>query len=77
MICHDVLGGLPHDGAFCKVLIGFMGGSLLVAALLSDPDPTAILQGAFIPSLPQAHGLYSVLLILMALIAPKPGQQAI
>ncbi len=66
-------GGYPTMESFCKVLIGFMGGSLLVAALLSDPDPTAILQGAFIPSLPQAHGLYSVLLILMALIGTEAG----
>jgi Mn2+/Fe2+ NRAMP family transporter len=50
-----------------------MGGSLLVAALLSNPDPAAALRGTFIPSLPQAQGLYSSILVVMALIGAEAG----
>ncbi|MEE8160192.1 MAG: Nramp family divalent metal transporter [Acidobacteriota bacterium] len=58
---------------FCKVLVGIMGGSLLIAALLSNPDPIGILGGIFLPSLPQAQGLYSAGLIVMALIGAEAG----
>ena len=66
-------GGYGVIESFCKGLTAVMALSLLIAALLSDPDPVAILQGAFIPSLPQAHGLYSAVLILMALIGNEAG----
>ena len=66
-------GGYPIIESFCKVLVGLMGGSLLIAGLLSDPDPSAILEGALIPSLPQSQGLYSALLIVMALIGTEAG----
>ncbi len=69
-------GGYPVIESFCKVLIGFMGGSLLIAALLSQPDPAAILEGMVFPSLPQAHGLYSAALIIMALIGTEVGSTA-
>ncbi len=69
-------GGYPIIEVFCRVLIGLMGGSLVVAALLSNPDPAAILHGTFIPSLPQATGLYSALLVVMALIGTEAGSTA-
>jgi Mn2+/Fe2+ NRAMP family transporter len=66
-------GGYPIIESFCKLLIGLMGGSLLIAGLLSNPDPAAIVEGTFIPSLPQVQGLYSALLIVMALIGTEAG----
>ena len=69
-------GGYFFIETFCKVLVGFMGASLLVAALLSNPDPIAILSGMFLPSLPQAQGLYSAVVIIMALIGAEAGSNA-
>ncbi len=69
-------GGYPVVESFCKFLVGGMGASLLLAALLSKPDPAAILQGTFIATLPQAQGLYSAVLIVMALIGAEVGSTA-
>ena len=69
-------GGYHIIESFCKLLIGVMGVSMLVAALLSDPDPLAILQGAFIPNLPQGQGLYDAVWIVMALIGTEAGSTA-
>ena len=69
-------GGYEVVEWFCKVLIGIMGVSLVVAASLSHPDPAAILEGAFIPSLPQAEGMYSAILIILALIGTEVGSTA-
>ena len=69
-------GGYLMIEKFCKVLVGVMGGSLLIAALLSNPDPIAILGGMFLPSLPQAQGVYSALVIVMALIGAEAGSNA-
>lgn len=66
-------GGYPVIESFCKILVGIMGASLILAAILSDPNPEAILKGTLIPSLPQAQGLYSSILILMALIGTEAG----
>ena len=66
-------GGYALIESFCKVLVGLMGGSLLIAALLSNPDPVGILSGTLVPSLPQAQGLYSAALIVMALIGAEAG----
>ena len=69
-------GGYPMVESFCKVLIGIMGLSLLIAGLLSDPQPGEILTGLLSPSLPQAQGLYSALLIVMALVGTEAGSTA-
>ena len=69
-------GGYAVVEWFCKLLIGMMGASLVVAASLSHPDPAAILEGTFIPSLPQAEGLYSAILIVLALIGTEVGSTA-
>ena len=68
-------GGYAVIEKFCKVLVGIMGASLLVAAFLSNPDPVGILSGMFIPSLPQAQvqGIYDAALIVMALIGAEAG----
>lgn len=69
-------GGYTVIELFCKILVGIMGVSLLVAALLSNPDPIDILRGLFFPSLPQTQGLYSAVLIIMALIGAEAGSNA-
>ncbi len=66
-------GGYSVIETFCKILVGAMGTSMVVAAVLSNPDPVGIAQGMFIPSLPQSEGLYSSLLILMALVGTEAG----
>ena len=58
---------------FCKVLVAAKGISLIVAAVLSHPDPTGILKGTFIPTIPGTTGFYSSILILMALIGTEAG----
>ena len=71
-----IWGGYITTELFCKVLTGVMGVSLIVAAALSRPDPVAILEGTFIPSLPPAQGLYSSMLIVLALIGTEAGSIA-
>jgi len=66
-------GGYGVVEKFCKVLIAVMGVSLIVAAIISRPDPTEILRGMLIPSIPQSDGLYSSMLILMALVGTMAG----
>ena len=66
-------GGYPAIELFCKVLIGLMGGALVVAALLSHPDPAGIVRGMFVPTIPGTQGLYSALFVLMALIGTEAG----
>jgi Mn2+/Fe2+ NRAMP family transporter len=52
---------------WCRPLVFVLGGSLAAIALLSGPDPKAILSGAFIPSVPENQGAFSYLLVLAAL----------
>lgn len=66
-------GGYRTVEIFCKILIAIMGGSLVVVAILSKPDPIGIAQGMLVPSLPQSDGLYSSLFIVMALIGTGAG----
>jgi Mn2+/Fe2+ NRAMP family transporter len=69
-------GGYLVVETFCKFLVGLMGGSLIVAAVLSGPNPAAIVSGTLLPSLPQAEGLYSTVLIVLALIGSEVGSTA-
>ena len=69
-------GGYQIIESFCKLLVAVMGVSMLVAAILSDPDPAAIIRGTFIPHLPQAQGLYDAAWIIMALIGTEAGSTA-
>ncbi len=69
-------GGYPIVESFCKFLVGLMGISLLVAVGLSNPNPSEIFRGTIIPSLPQADGLYSAILIILALIGAEVGSTA-
>ncbi len=68
-----IWGGYPLIETVFKVLVAAMGGSLVVAALLSHPQPVGILRGTLIPSVPGQTGLYSALFVLMALIGTEAG----
>ena len=66
-------GGYRVIELFVKILIAAMGGSLIVAAIMSKPDPAAILQGMVIPTIPGEQGLYSAFFLVMALIGTEAG----
>ncbi len=68
-----VWGGYPILESFSKVLAAAMGISLMIAASLSHPDPTGILHGTFVPTIPGATGFYSSTLLLMALVGTEAG----
>jgi Mn2+/Fe2+ NRAMP family transporter len=68
-----IWGGYSILEYFCKVLVAAKGISLIVAAALSHPDPTGILKGTFIPTIPGTTGFYSSILVLMALIGTEAG----
>ena len=66
-------GGYSGVEFACKVMVGLLGGALLIAAALSNPDPAAILSGMFMPVVPESDGLYSAVLLVMALIGTEVG----
>jgi Mn2+/Fe2+ NRAMP family transporter len=66
-------GGYRVIETFCKVLIAVMGGSLVVVAVISRPDPAEIVRGALIPTIPGSEGLYGSFFVLMALIGTGVG----
>ena len=66
-------GGYGVIETFCKILVAVMGGALVVVAVMSKPDMVEVLKGALIPSIPGTQGLYSALLIIMALVGTMAG----
>jgi Mn2+/Fe2+ NRAMP family transporter len=56
---------------FFKILMAFMGGSLIVVVLLAPIPISEILKGLLIPSLPDAAGPYSAILLLTALLGTE------
>jgi Mn2+/Fe2+ NRAMP family transporter len=56
-----------------KPLMVLLGGSLVLAAILSKPDLHAVVRGFLFPSVPEANGIYSYTLILMALTGAGAG----
>lgn len=71
-----VWGGYPFVERGCKVVIVALGVSLPIAAVLSRPDPAAILRGMLIPTVPNSTGLYSALLLLAAMIGAQAGSMS-
>jgi Mn2+/Fe2+ NRAMP family transporter len=53
----------------CKPLAVVMGSCLVAAAILSRPDPAALVKGVLTPVLPTEQGLYSPALVVMALMS--------
>ncbi|MBI3666264.1 MAG: Nramp family divalent metal transporter [Acidobacteria bacterium] len=66
-------GGYPAIERSCKFLIGLLGAALVAAALLSHPQPAAILRGVLVPSFPKTQGFYDVVLLLTAFIGTEAG----
>ena len=56
-----------------KPLLPVLGGSLVLAALLSKPDIGAALHGLLVPTIPQANSFYGSLFVLMALAGSSAG----
>jgi len=59
-----------------RPLLVVLGGSLAVAAFLSGPEPGALLQGLFIPSIPDSQGVYGYSFVLMAMIGSSAGSMS-
>ncbi len=66
-------GGYAAIERLCKVLIVLLGAGLVAAAVLAQPDPTLLLRGALIPSIPTSGDAHVTLLILTALIGTEAG----
>ncbi len=58
---------------FSKPAAVALGASMLAVALLSRPDPGAIAQGMFVPSVPPHQGVYSYAFLVMALAGSSAG----
>ena len=54
-----------------KLLMAFMAVALVVVVFMAPPPLTGVLRGLFVPSLPQAAGPYSALLLLTALMGTE------
>ncbi len=57
----------------CKYLIALMAGSMLVLVVVSRPDLGAIVEGLFIPRIPDSEGLYESVLVIAAIIGAEIG----
>ena len=52
------LGGYTGFEKLMKTLVGLMGFSILVCAMLTFHDPVATVQGLFVPTVPAGSGMY-------------------
>ncbi len=52
---------------WCWPLLFLLAGCLGTVAVWSQPDPSTLLQGLLLPSIPSGHGLYSSTWLVMAL----------
>jgi Mn2+/Fe2+ NRAMP family transporter len=71
-----VAGGYPVIERACTAVIIALGISLPIATIIARPDPLAIARGLFIPTVPNSSGLYSVLLLLAAMIGAQAGSMS-
>ena len=53
-----LLGGYGKFETLVKSLVGIMGFTILVCALLTFSDPIGVLSGTFVPTVPPGGGLY-------------------
>jgi Mn2+/Fe2+ NRAMP family transporter len=58
-----LLGGYAGFEKVMKSLIGLMGFSILICAALTFQDPAGVLQGTFVPTIPDGAGLYVLSII--------------
>jgi Mn2+/Fe2+ NRAMP family transporter len=66
-------GRYPAVEKASKPLLFIMGGCLILAAIGSRPNLTAVAQGIFSPALPESGGFYSSVLVTMALVGSAVG----
>ena len=73
LLCWSSGFGLMYWGRYhgvekwCWPLLFLLAGCLGTVAVWSQPDPSTLLQGLLIPSIPAGHGLYSSTWLVMAL----------
>ena len=58
-----LLGGYGGFEKLMKTLVGVMGFSILVCAALTFHEPSAVLSGTFVPTIPPGAGLYVLSII--------------
>ena len=66
-------GGYRTIEILCKILIAFMGSSLILVAVISRPDITQVAKGMLVPTIPDSQGVYGVFFLLMALVGTEAG----
>jgi Mn2+/Fe2+ NRAMP family transporter len=71
-----VWGGYRLIERACTLVIAVLGITLPIAALLARPSLTAIVNGLFVPTLPDRTGIYSALLLLAATIGAQAGSMS-
>ena len=58
-----LLGGYAGFEKLMKGLVGVMGFSILICAILTFRDPAGVLRGIFVPTIPDGSGMYVLSLI--------------
>jgi Mn2+/Fe2+ NRAMP family transporter len=58
-----LLGGYSGFEKLMKLLVGVMGFSILICAILTFTDPVGVLRGTFVPTVPAGSGMYVLSII--------------
>ncbi len=69
-------GGYPLIERICTIVIVILGVSLPIAGAIARPDPVAIANGLFIPTIPNSTGLFSSVLLISAMIGAQAGSMS-
>lgn len=69
-------GKYPLVEKISKPIVLLLGGSLVLAAVFSNPNWPAIGRGALVPTVPEGYSLYGFALVLMALMGAGAGSLA-
>lgn len=65
--------GYTQIERFFKLLVVGMGATLIIGAIYSRPDITAIAQGLLMPTFPHTQGFYDLHFLVMAMIGTEAG----
>ena len=68
-----IRGGYRGLERLSRVLIAALAGCLVVIAAIAHPSPLEIARGLFLPSYPAGAGVYSFILLLMAVASTTVG----
>ncbi|MCS6952310.1 MAG: Nramp family divalent metal transporter [Bryobacterales bacterium] len=66
-------GRYPVVEKASRPLMAVLGGALALAALLSRPDPAAVVRGVILPMAPAGQGAYGTAFLLLALLGSGAG----